>query len=99
MMAADPGLRFRRIAAAGIFFQGGAVVIDTGTIVAALINAPTGSAFAIGAAAAIARYDWLFPHFRTASDGSQHDQIPVRFHRAMRAVGYRLRLDPDEQTA
>ena len=55
------GRRFRRIAAAGIFFQGGAAAVDTSTIVAALVNGLTGSAYAVGAAAAIARYGWLFP--------------------------------------
>ena len=74
MMAADSGLRFRRIAAAGIFFQGGAAAIDTGTIVAALVNALTGSAFAVGAAAAIARYGWLFPQLFVA----YHAQRRVR---------------------
>ncbi len=71
MMAADSGLRFRRIAAAGIFFQGGAAAIDTGTIVAALVNALTGSAFAVGAAAAIARYGWLFPQLFVAYDAQR----------------------------
>lgn len=52
---------FWRIATAGIFFQGGAAAVDTGTIVAALVNGLTGSAVAVGAAAAIARYGWLFP--------------------------------------
>lgn len=66
MTAADSGLRFRRIAAAGIFFQGGAAAVDAGTIVAALVNSLTGSAFAVGAAAAIARYGWLFPQLFVA---------------------------------
>ena len=61
MRVADAGTRFRRIAAAGIFFQGGAAAIDTCTIVAALAHVLTGSAIAVGAAAAIARYGWLFP--------------------------------------
>ena len=52
---------FWRIATAGIFFQGGAAAVDTGTIVAALVNGLTGSAVAVGATAAIARYGWLFP--------------------------------------
>jgi len=47
--------RFWRIATAGVFFQGGAAAIDTGTIVASLVHGLTGSAIAVGAAAAIAR--------------------------------------------
>jgi MFS family permease len=58
--------RFRRIATAGVFFQGGAAAIDTGTIVASLVHGLTGSATAVGAAAAIARYGWLFPQLFTA---------------------------------
>ncbi|WP_372614723.1 MFS transporter, partial [Halomonas sp.] len=50
-----------RITIAGIFFQGGAASVDTGTIVAALVHGLTGSTLAVGAAAAIARYGWLFP--------------------------------------
>jgi len=53
--------RFWRIATAGIFFQGGAAAVDTGTIVAALVHGLTGSPVAVGAAAAISRYGWLFP--------------------------------------
>lgn len=71
MTAADPGVRFRRIAAAGVFFQGGAAAIDTGTIVAALVNGLTGSAFAVGAAAAIAQYGWLFPQLFVAYDAQR----------------------------
>ena len=63
---AEPGRRFVRIATAGIFFQGGAAAVDTGTIVATLVNGLTGSAFAVGAAAAIARYGWLFPQLFVA---------------------------------
>ncbi|MCH8887849.1 MAG: MFS transporter [SAR324 cluster bacterium] len=66
MSEPDSGRRFRRIAAAGIFFQGGAAAIDTGTIVAALVHVLTGSAIAVGAAAAIARYGWLFPQLFVA---------------------------------
>lgn len=58
--------RFRRIAAAGVLFQGGAAAADTGTIVASLVHGLTGSAFAVGAAAAIARYGWLFPQLFVA---------------------------------
>lgn len=54
--------RFWRIATAGIFFQGGAAAVDTGTIIAALVHWLTGgSAVAVGAAAAIARIGWLVP--------------------------------------
>lgn len=58
--------RFWRIATAGIFFQGGAATVDTGTIVAALVHGLTGSATAVGAAAAISRYGWLFPQLFVA---------------------------------
>lgn len=60
MPAAEPS-RFRRIAAAGIAFQGGAAAVDTSTIVAALVHQLTGSALAVGASAAIARAGWLAP--------------------------------------
>lgn len=53
--------RFWRIAGAGVLFQGGAAAVDTSTIVAALVHGLTGSMFAVGAAAAIARTGWLFP--------------------------------------
>jgi MFS family permease len=49
-----------------MFFQGGAAAIDTGTIVASLVHGLTGSTVAVGAAAAIARYGWLFPQLFTA---------------------------------
>lgn len=58
--------RFWRIATGGIFFQGGAAAADPGTIVAALVNRLTGSPIAVGAAAAIARYGWLFPQLFVA---------------------------------
>jgi hypothetical protein len=58
---AEPRQRFRRITTAGIFFQGGAAATDTSTIVAALVHGLTGSTMAVGAAAAISRYGWLFP--------------------------------------
>lgn len=58
--------RFWRIATAGIFFQGGAAAIDTGTIVAALIHGLTGSPVAVGAGAAISRYGWLLPQLFVA---------------------------------
>ncbi len=53
--------RFWRIAGAGAFFQGGAAAVDTTTIIAALVHGLTGQALAVGAAAGIARYGWLFP--------------------------------------
>lgn len=59
--AAEPTRRFRRITIAGIFFQGGAAAVDTSTIMAALVHGLTESAMAVGVAAAIARYGWLFP--------------------------------------
>jgi hypothetical protein len=58
----DVAQRFGKFAAAGIFFQGGAAAIDTGTIVATLVHGLTGgSAVAVGAAATIARAGWLVP--------------------------------------
>ena len=65
-MAVEASGRFWRISTAGIFFQGGAAAIDTGTIVASLVNTMTGSAFAVGAAAAIVRYGWLAPQLFVA---------------------------------
>ena len=53
--------RFRRISAAGIFFQGGASAVDSSTIIATLVHGLTASTFAVGAASAILRYGWLFP--------------------------------------
>ncbi|PZR70325.1 MAG: MFS transporter, partial [Stutzerimonas stutzeri] len=50
--ATESKRRFWRISAAGIFFQGGAAAVDTSTVVAALVHGLTGSAFAVGAAAA-----------------------------------------------
>jgi MFS family permease len=57
---------FRRIASAGIFFQGGAAALDPNTILAALVFGMTGSTAAVGAAAAITRYGWLFPQIFVA---------------------------------
>lgn len=57
---------FARFAAAGILFQGGAATVDTSTIVAALVHGLTGSPLAVGAAAAISRYGWLFPQIFVA---------------------------------
>ena len=52
---------FWRIATAGVLFQGAAAAIDNGTIVATLVYGLTGSAFGVGAAAAISRAGWLAP--------------------------------------
>ncbi|MCH6588130.1 MAG: MFS transporter, partial [Proteobacteria bacterium] len=62
----DPSSRFWRLSAAGIFFQGGAAAVDSSTIIAALVHGLTGSSFAVGAAAAILRYGWLFPQLFVA---------------------------------
>ncbi len=59
--AFSPKRRFWRITTAGVLFQGGAAAVDTSTIVAALVHGLTGSTFAVGTAAAITRYGWLFP--------------------------------------
>lgn len=61
MALPEKAQRFRRIATAGIFFQGGGSAADTSTIIAALVERLTGSPTAVGAAAAISRYGWLFP--------------------------------------
>ena len=58
--------RFWRITSAGIFFQGGAAALDPNTILAALVFGLTGSTAAVGAAAAITRYGWLFPQIFVA---------------------------------
>ena len=72
--AADSKRRFWRISAAGIFFQGGAATVDTSTVVAALVHGLTGSAFAVGAAAGIARFGWLFPQLFVAYYAQQRAQ-------------------------
>ena len=67
--------RFWRIATAGIFFQGGAAAVDTGTIIAALVHGLTGgSAIAVGAAAAIARIGWLVPQLVIGHLAQQRQQ-------------------------
>ena len=66
MPAREQSGRFVRIATAGAFFQGGAAAVDTGTIMASLVHGLTGSSVAVGAAAAIARYGWLFPQLFVA---------------------------------
>jgi len=63
----DRERRFWHISAAGIFFQGGAAAVDTSTIIASLVHFLTGgSAFAVGTAAAIARFGWLSPQLPVA---------------------------------
>ena len=57
---------FRRLAAGGIFFQGGAAAVDSSTTIATLVHGLTGSAFAVGWASAILRYGWLFPQLFVA---------------------------------
>ncbi len=66
LKARNPKGQFWCISVAGIFFQGGAAAVDSSTIIAALVHGLTGSAFAIGAAAAILRYGWLFPQLFVA---------------------------------
>lgn len=64
--AADIRDRFRRFAAAGIFFQGGAAAVEPATLLAGLVHGLTGSPAAVGAAVAITRYGWLFPQIFVA---------------------------------
>lgn len=66
MPTLDQSGRFARIATAGAFFQGGAAAVDTSTIMVSLVHGLTGSSFAVGAVAAIARYGWLFPQLFVA---------------------------------
>ena len=62
MSAADDARkRFWQISIAGVFFQGAAAAIDSGTIVAMLVYGLTVSVFGVGAAAAISRVGWLAP--------------------------------------
>ena len=65
-MSRDSPKRFRRIAAAGIGFQGGAAAVDSATVIATLVHGLTGSVFAVGAASAILRYGWLSPQLFVA---------------------------------
>ncbi len=60
-MSGESRGRFRRIAAAGICFQGGAAAVDSSTVIATLVHGLTGSVVAVGAASAILRYGWLSP--------------------------------------
>ena len=61
-----PESRFRRLSAAGIFFQGGAAAVDSSTIIATLIHGLTANTYAVGAASVILRYGWLFPQIFVA---------------------------------
>jgi hypothetical protein len=85
---AEPTRRFRRIATAGVFFQGGAAAVDPGTIVASLVNGLTGSSFAVGAAAAVSRYGWLFPQrFVAYFAQRQRRRLPLYMLGAFGRVG------------
>lgn len=53
--------RFASVATAGITFQAGSAVVDSGTIMSALVFQLTGSSTAVGAITAILRFGWLFP--------------------------------------
>lgn len=53
--------RFRRIAGAGISFQGGSAAVDSATIIAAFVFTLTSSSVAVGAASAALRFGWVFP--------------------------------------
>ncbi len=64
-LKARPG-HFWRFAIGGVFFQGGAASVESSTIIAALVHGLTGSTLAVGAAAAISRYGWLFPQIIVA---------------------------------
>ena len=65
-VATDGRGQFWRFAAAGIFFQGGVASVEANTIVSALVHGLTGSPLAVGAAAAITRWGWLFPQIIVA---------------------------------
>lgn len=59
--ASSRSRRFRRLAAAGVTFQGGSAAVDSGTIMAALAHQLAGSAVAVGAVTAILRIGWVVP--------------------------------------
>lgn len=61
VQSARPHVRFRRIAAAGVTFQGGSAAVDSSTIMAAFVHQLTGSAVAVGAVTAILRIGWVLP--------------------------------------
>lgn len=67
-----PWKKFYLIVAAGIFFQAGLAAIDNQTLMAALVFGLTGSSVAVGAAAAISRYGWLFPQLFVAYLAQRH---------------------------
>jgi len=52
---------FIRISVAGITFQAGSAVVDSTTIMSALMFQLTGSSILVGAVTAILRFGWLFP--------------------------------------
>ena len=64
--AGAPRRKFAHIVTAGISYQGGVAAVDTQTLIAALVHGLTGSTVAVGAAAAISRYGWLFPQIIVA---------------------------------
>ncbi|HUF79960.1 MAG TPA: MFS transporter [Burkholderiales bacterium] len=64
--AAESRRAFRHFSRAGIFFQGGAAAVDPNTVVPALVHGLTDSALAVGAAAGIVRFGWLFPQLFVA---------------------------------
>ena len=66
--------RFWRISSAGILFQGGAAATEASTVIAALVHGLTGSPLAVGAAAAIVRYGWLFPQIFVAYLAQRHER-------------------------
>lgn len=57
---------FWRFAASGVFFQSGVASVEANTIVSALVQGLTGSSLAVGIAAAVTRYGWLFPQIIVA---------------------------------
>ena len=74
----DPSQSARRIAAAGIFFQGGAAGVASDTIVASLVHGLTGSPAAVGLAAAISRIGWLAPQLSVAyAAGLSRRRMPL----------------------
>ena len=66
MKSPSQSQRFWRIAGAGISFEGGAATVNSSTIIAALVFELTASTVAVGAAAGILRYGWLFPQLFVA---------------------------------
>ena len=65
---------FWRFAASGVFFQGGVASVEANTIVSALVQGLTGSSLAVGIAAAITRYGWLFPQIIVAYLARRRDR-------------------------